>query len=170
MKKGFSLMEILHRENPVLITERGLQCTIRSYAHVFCHSESDTNSVISLYKVVGPGNKLKINKRMAFTYSEVQSMLKKGSPPSSRILRRGHVSYFFVTVIVIVAVIMISAMFIFQYFPKLHDKHCLKHYDCDYDYDCDKKIRYNAPPIVTVIVLYAIFILQLWTVLKDKHC
>ena len=28
MKTGFSLMEILHRENPVLITGMGLQCSI----------------------------------------------------------------------------------------------------------------------------------------------
>ena len=46
------------------------------------------------------------------------------------ILRRGIVSYFFVTVIVIVTVIMISAM--------------IKHYDCDYD--CDRKIRYKFGP------------------------
>ena len=31
MKTGFSLLEILHRENPVLITGMGLQCTNRSY-------------------------------------------------------------------------------------------------------------------------------------------
>ena len=27
MKTGFSLLEILHRENPVFITEMGLQCS-----------------------------------------------------------------------------------------------------------------------------------------------
>ena len=50
--------------------------------------------------------------------------------------RRGHVSYFPVTVIVI----MISAMFIFKFSPKLKDKHYIKHYDCHYDYD--RKTRY----------------------------
>ena len=28
MKTGFSLLEILHRENPVFITGMGLQCTL----------------------------------------------------------------------------------------------------------------------------------------------
>jgi hypothetical protein len=41
---------------------------------------------------------------------------------------------------------MISAMFIFKYCQKLQDKHCIKHYDCDYDYDCDRKIRYKFGP------------------------
>ena len=26
--------------------------------------------------------------------------------------------------------------------------HCLKHYDCDYDYDCDRKIRYKFGPLI----------------------
>jgi hypothetical protein len=30
-------------------------------------------------------------------------------------------------------------------YPVALDRH---HYDCDYDCDCDKKIRYNAPPKV----------------------
>ena len=29
---------------------------------------------------------------------------------------------------------------------EIEDKHCQYHYDCDYD--CDKKLRYNVPPIV----------------------
>ena len=56
-------------------------------------------------------------------------------------LRRGIVPYFFVTVTVIVTVIMILAMFIFYFCLKQQDKHCIRHYDCDYD--CDKKIRYK---------------------------
>ena len=31
MKTGFSLLEILHRENPVFITGMGLQCCNRNY-------------------------------------------------------------------------------------------------------------------------------------------
>ena len=46
-------------------------------------------------------------------------------------LRRGIVPYFFVTVIV--TVIMILAMFIFYFCLKHQDKHCIRHYDCDYD-------------------------------------
>ena len=35
MNTGFSLMEILHRENPVLITGMGLQCrTINDYGRI----------------------------------------------------------------------------------------------------------------------------------------
>ena len=35
MKTGFSLLEILHRENPVLITGMGLQCrTINDYGRI----------------------------------------------------------------------------------------------------------------------------------------
>ena len=48
--------------------------------------------------------------------------------------------YFFVTVIV--TVIMILAMFIFYFCLKQQDKHCIRHYDCDYD----KKIRYKYGP------------------------
>jgi len=51
--------------------------------------------------------------------------------------RRGIVPYFFVTVTVIVTVIMILAMFIFYFCLKQQDKHCIRHYDCDYD----KKIK-----------------------------
>ena len=57
-------------------------------------------------------------------------------------LRRGIVPYFFVTVTVIVTVIMILAMFIFYFCLKQQDKHCIRHYDCDYD----KKIRYKYGP------------------------
>ena len=59
--------------------------------------------------------------------------------------RRGHVSYFSVTVTVIVTVIIMSAMFNFLFCPKLQDKHRIKHYDYDHDYDhdYDKRIRYK---------------------------
>ena len=53
-------------------------------------------------------------------------------------LRRGHVSCFSIIVIVI----MISAMLIFQFCPKLQDKHCIKHYDYD------RKIRYKIGPLL----------------------
>ena len=59
------------------------------------------------------------------------------SPSKDLLLRRGHVSYFSVTVTVIVTVIIMSAMFNFLFCPKLQDKHCIKHYDYD------KKIRYK---------------------------
>ena len=36
-------------------------------------------------------------------------------------------------------------MFILYLWKVLEDKHCWYHYDCDYD--CDKKIMYNAPPL-----------------------
>ena len=36
---------------------------------------------------------------------------------------------------------MILAMFIFYFCLKQQDKHCKRHYDCDYD--CDKKIKYK---------------------------
>ena len=62
---------------------------------------------------------------------------------NNKSLRRGIVPNFFVTVIVIVTVIMILAMFIFYFCLKQQDdKHCIRHYDCDYD--CDKKIRYKS--------------------------
>ena len=51
------------------------------------------------------------------------------------VLRRGHVSCFSFIVI------MISAMFIFYFCPKLHHKHCSKHYD--------RKTRYKFGPLVT---------------------
>ena len=41
MKTGFSLLEILHRENPVFITGMGLQCILNlkfEYV-VYCHSK-----------------------------------------------------------------------------------------------------------------------------------
>ena len=45
---------------------------------------------------------------------------------------------FFVTV----TVIMILAMFIFYFCLKQQYKHCIRHYDCDYE----KKIRYKYGP------------------------
>jgi hypothetical protein len=39
---------------------------------------------------------------------------------------------------------VISAKFIFSYCPKQQDKHCIKHYESDYD--CDRKIRYEFGP------------------------
>ena len=64
-------------------------------------------------------------------------------------LRRGHVSYFSVIVLMISAqwliqTLWISAMFIFQFCPKLQDKHCIKHYD----YNNDRKARYKIDPLV----------------------
>ena len=61
-------------------------------------------------------------------------------------LRTVFVSYFFVIVTVIVTVIVPYAMFILLLWTEIEDKHCQYHYACDYDCDCDKKIRYNAPP------------------------
>ena len=39
-------------------------------------------------------------------------------------------------------------MFILLLWTELKDKHCRYHYDCDYDFDSDKKIRYMPPPLV----------------------
>ena len=36
-------------------------------------------------------------------------------------------------------------MFIFYFCLKQQDKHCIRHYDCDYD--CDKKIGYKYGPL-----------------------
>ena len=52
------------------------------------------------------------------------------------------VSYY--SVIVIVTVIVLYAMFILVLWTELEDKHWRYHYDCD----CDRKIRYNAPPLI----------------------
>ena len=59
------------------------------------------------------------------------------------VLRRGIVPNFFVTV----TAIMILAMFIFYFYLKQHDKHRIRHYDCEYDCDYDKKIRYKYGPL-----------------------
>ena len=64
------------------------------------------------------------------------------SPKFATGLKEGHCTLFFVTVTVIVTVIMILAMFIFYFCLKHQDKHCIRHYDCDYD----KKIRCKYGP------------------------
>ena len=55
---------------------------------------------------------------------------------------------FFVTVTVIVTFIMILAMLIFYFCLKQQDNHCIRHYDCEFDCDYDKKIRYKYCPKV----------------------
>ena len=40
-------------------------------------------------------------------------------------------------------------MFILLLWTEVKDKHCRYHNDRDYDCDCDKEIRYNAPPLAS---------------------